>query len=132
MPSMANITVKNAANADVVYNAATPSAGDKTPAVWRQNLASGVIAYRPELMVLTRSNSNVAKPSRIVDITFKLPVLETVSGVVTQTAIVPGSFNMAIPTNVDSALVKEAYVQFGNLLVSALLRSVMEEGYAPT
>lgn len=32
MPSMANITVKNNAAADVIYVAQVPSAGDKTPA----------------------------------------------------------------------------------------------------
>lgn len=131
MPSMANITVKNAAAADVVYTAAVPSAGDRSPAKWTANAAQSVIGFRPMVTVQTRDGGS-GKPGRIMEGTFKYPVVETVNGVPTQTAIVPGSFSITLPTNVDSVVVADAYVQFGNLLASTLFRAVANDGYAPT
>lgn len=131
MPAMGNITVKNAANADVVYTAAVPSAGDRSPAKWTANASQSILGFRPQVTVQTRDGGS-GKPGRIMEGTFKFPVIETVNGVPTQMAIVPGSFSVTLPTNVDGAVVSDAYVQFGNLLVSALFRSVASEGYAPT
>lgn len=128
MPNMASITVKNAANADVIYVAASPSAGDRSPALWRANAASPIIGFRPSLSVLTRDNAN--RNGRIIQGTFKGPIVAAVSGVDTLLATVPLSFSGTLPTNVSSALVADMYIQFGNLLVSTLLRSIAEEGYS--
>lgn len=130
MPSMANITVKNVANADVIYVAAAPSAGDKSPAVWRQNALSGVISQRPILTVLTRDN--VAKTARHLSISFRYPIVTEINGVDTVVATVPGNLEFVLPTNINVSDASEAFTQFGNLLVSSLIRSVAEEGYAPT
>lgn len=131
MPSIANITVKNAANADVVYTAAVPSAGDSMPAKWTANAGQAIIGFRPNVTLRTR-NGGSGKPGRVMEGTFKYPVVETVNGVPTQTAIVPGNFSITLPTNVDSTVVADAYVQFGNLLASSLFRAVSVDGYAPT
>lgn len=131
MPAMANITVKNAANADVVYTAAVPSAGDRSPAKWTANAGQAIVGFRPMVTVQTRDGGS-GKPGRIMEGTFKYPVIETVNGVPTQTAIVPGNFSITLPTNVDSTIVADAYVQFGNLLASSLFRAVSVDGYAPT
>lgn len=130
MPSMANITVKNAANADVVYVAAIPSAGDRVPARWTQNAASAIIGFRPLFQVVTRDSSG--KPGRILDGSLRFPVVETINGVPTQVALVPATFSVTLPTNVDSTVVSDAFVQLGNLLSSTLVRAVAAEGYAPT
>lgn len=130
MPSMANITVKNAANADVVYVAATPSAGDKTPARWSLDAASPVIGLRPVFQVQTRDNGS--KSARVISGSLAFPIVETIGGVAQKTALVPGTFEVTLPTNVDATLVNDAFVQLGNLLVSALVRSVASSGYAPT
>lgn len=130
MPAMANITVKDAANADVVYVAAVPSAGDRSPARWTLNAASSVIGFRPMFEVKTRDSGG--KPGRILDGSLRFPVTEDVNGVTTQVAIVPFSFSCTLPTNVDSSTVADAFVQAGNLLASALIRSCASEGYAPT
>lgn len=131
MPAMANITVKNAANADVIYVAAVPSAGDKTPAKWTLNAGQAILGFRPSVSVQTRDGGS-GKPGRIMEGVFKFPVIETVSGIPTQTAIVPGNFSITLPTNVDSAVVNDAFVQFGNLLASTLFRAAAADGYAPT
>lgn len=130
MPNMANITVKNKAGTDVVFVAATPSAGDSSPAVWRQNAASSAISSRPRFTLLTRDNAR--KDGRVIDGSFSFPVMVDVAGIPTLAATVPLRFNGTLPTNVDSAVVADAFVQFGNLLVSTLIRSVSEDGYSPT
>lgn len=130
MPNMANITVKNKANADVIYVAATPSSGDRNAARWTQDAANSIIGFRPVFQVATRDSGG--KPGRIMEGSLRFPVVETVGGVSTQVALVPLSFSATLPTNVDSTVVSDAFVQFGNLLASTLVRAVADSGYAPT
>lgn len=130
MPAMANITVKDAANADVVYNAAAPSAGDRSPAVWRCNAASSIIGHRPHFTVLTRDNQK--QNGRAFEARFSFPIVDDVDGLPTVLAKMPFQVTGTLPTNVDSAVVNDAFIQMGNLLVSTLIRSVASEGYAPT
>lgn len=128
MPNMANITVKNAANADVVYTAASPSAGDRSPAVWRQN-TPGVMAFRPQFSFSMRNNA--ANTARAFDASYFMPIVETVGGVDVVTARVPLRASGTLPSNVLVSKVEDAYTQFGNLLVSALIRASIGDGYAP-
>lgn len=128
MPDMANITVKDRANADVVYNKASASSGDRSPAVWRANALSAKIGHRPSFTCTTRDNAK--KNGRVIEGTYKYPIVDSVSGDLIAT--VPLSFSGTLPTNVSAVQVADAFVQFGNLLVSTLVRSVAEEGYAPT
>lgn len=130
MPSMANITVKNVALADVTYVASTPSAGDKSAAVWRQNAASTIAGRRPQLTCLTRDNAS--KTGRHVSISLRFPVVVTENGVDRVAAVVPLNLEGVLPTNVAVSASLEAFTQFGNLLSSTLIRSVAEEGFAPT
>lgn len=128
MPAMANITVKDRANADVVYNSATPSAGDRSPAVWRANALSPKIGHRPNFAVSTRDNAK--RNGRVIDGSFKFPIVDAVSGDLLAT--VPLSFSGTLPTNVSAVDVENAFTQFGNLIVSALVRSIAAEGYSAT
>lgn len=130
MPAMANITVKNAANADTVYNMATPSAGDRSPAVWRANALQAAIGLRPTFSVVTRDNAK--QDGRVMQAVFKFPIVETIGGVTTRTATVPFTLEGTLPTNVDAILVSDAFTQLGNLIASTLVRSAAAEGYAPT
>lgn len=130
MPNMASITIKNQANADVIYVNAAPSSGDKTPAVWTLNAASSILGLRPKFTVSTRDNGS--KNARVISGSLRFPIVETIDGRATQTALVPISFEGTLPTNVDGVLVQEAFHQFGNLLVSALIRATAQDGYAPT
>lgn len=131
MPSMANITVKNAANADVIYVAATPSGGDRLAARWTQNAASAILGHRPKFQVTTRDTQG-SKPARHVDFRLDFPVVETINGIPTIVAVVPMSGNGVIPLDVDGTKVQDAFVQAGNLLVSTLVREIFATGYAPT
>lgn len=127
MPNMANITVKNAANADVVYVAGSPSSGDRVPARWKQNAAGVTWASRPDFTVVARSNARGT--TRIVEGMFKFPILD-VDGNITD--VIPGSFTFTGVNAVDVAKINDAFVQFGNLMASVLVRSVVSEGFAPT
>lgn len=129
MPQMANITVKASnGTTDVVYNAATPSAGDKSPAVWRVNAANVVPMYRPSFSLVMRDNGQ--KTGRHVEGVLKYPIVVTEGGVPVLKATVPLSFSGTLPTNVDASLVKEASYQFGNLIASALIRGCLDEMYS--
>jgi hypothetical protein len=127
---MANITVKNAANADVVYNASVPSAGDRSPARWTQNAASAIIGHRPTLEMITRSNGS--GNGRLMELNGTFPIVETIGGVPTVTARVPFKLSTTMPTNVDSTLAVDGYTQMSNLAASALVRSCYQEGNAAT
>jgi hypothetical protein len=129
---MANITVLDNVGASVVFNAATPSAGDRSPAVWRDNSASSVAGYRPEFRVLSRDNGK--RTARHLSISMRYPVTFTdlATGRVSLLATIPFSLEVTLPTNIDVADNRNAYVEFANLVTSSLLRDVAETGFAPT
>lgn len=130
MPTMASITVKNAAGTDVVYVASVPSSGDRSPARWTFEAASPIFGFRPTLELTTRFNG--AGNGRICEFNFVYPLTATVDGVTTLLARVPFKGSFTLPTNVDIALAYDAFVQVGNLLVSTLIRQSAQSGYAPT
>ena len=134
MPNMADITVKNAANADVIYVKAAPSPGDKLPAIWTQNAASTRLANRPRFSFLMRpsqGNGQGAKARRMEShLTF--PVVEMINGVATVTGVPLGQSSFVLPTDCDWGQVIDAFTQWGNLHIAALIRAAISEGYAPT
>lgn len=130
MPSMANITVKNAAGTDVVLVAKVPAAGDRSPARWTLDTASAIVGNRPVLEVTTRESGK--NPGRIMSVSYTTPVVQTKDGIVSIVARVPMTLAISLPTNVDGAAVNDAYVIGVNALASALMKSVAETGYAPT
>lgn len=129
MPSMANITVKNAAAADVVYVAKVPSAGDRSPAKWTLDAAHTIPGFRPVFTVVTRDNG--PGTARNMEGTLKFPVITAINGVDTKVGVVPINFSAVLPQNIDSAQVIDSTVQGTNLFVSTLIRAVLADGYAP-
>lgn len=130
MPAMANITVTNRASANVVYVAATPSAGDKNAAVWTQTAASAIIGNRPKFTAVSRDNGN--KNARTHTFTLRFPIVETIDSRPVVTAVVPMTLTIVAPTNVDGTSVEDAFIQGGNILVNSLIRSIVAEGFSPT
>lgn len=131
MAQIANITVKkNDGTTDMVYTALVPSAGDTVPAQWRADAASTIPAHRPTLKMLTQNNSK--RNARVERISFAYPVFQTIGGVEQKIGVIPMELNATIGTNFDTAIINEAVTQFGNLVVSALIRQSMKDGYAPT
>lgn len=133
MASIANITVKKAdGTTDVIYVAATPSAGDKSPAVWTQDTFSGIQGFRPRLEFQTQDNQGGSiRQSRFK---FKFPSLYTDSTTGLQKLLATVEFEGTVmcAKTMTTTEWKEAYAQLGNLLCSALIRGSVETGFAPT
>lgn len=129
---MINITVKNAAGTDVVYVAAIGSAGDKSPARWSQNALVANVALRPVFECASQSNG----PGTVRRVTFSLvyPVSYTDTNTGQKMLLAPMKFEgtAQLPKVLSTSDWNEGGVQFGNLVVSAVMRAAFESGYAPT
>lgn len=132
MPQMANVTIKkNDGATDVLYTAVVPSAGDKTPAIWKNQTVGTANAHRPELKLQSRDNG--PNSARRLDGIFSYPTL--VTGTDGKTNIADKAiFNISgvIPKGMPDADVAEAVSQCFNLCAAALLKDSFKTGYAPT
>lgn len=131
MPNMANIIVKKADNTtDVTYTQATPSAGDKSAAVWRNATVGTVNASRPTFTFMMMDNGT--KKARRARSTFFWPKTRVDAlGNVTVTGGISAESSHLIPQDMTSVEIAEAVAQFSSLLNSALLRQSLNDGYAP-
>lgn len=132
MPTMADITVKkNDGTTDVVYTAFTPSAGDKTPAAWKNQTVGTAQSHRPALSLMSRDNG--VNTARRVEGTYTYPTLAV--GTDGKTNVVDKyiiGFSAVLPKAMPDADVNEAVSQGCNLIASALIKSSLKIGYAPT
>lgn len=131
MPQLANITVKKAdGTTDVTYTAVAGAAGDKTPAVFRNNTVGTTIAERPSLLISSRDNG--PKTGRRVEINFSWPMTTVdAGGNKAITGRMTGACSVLIPQNQDAATILEQAYQFGNLIGSTLVKATFNDGYAP-
>lgn len=130
MTAITNITVKDAANADVVLVAEIGSAGDKTPARWSVVAASATPAYRPRLSHVTGYNAN--RTTRVNNLEYVHPVTATVNGVETVIGQIPVRLYAANPQNLPQTHVDNAVTIATNAFVSGAIRAALKAGYAPT
>lgn len=132
MPQIANITVKkNDGTTDVVYTAVAPSAGDKSPAIWRSNTVGVAAAHRPEFRL--QSQSNGPRTARRVEGVYVYPTTVTGSdGRVSVSDKLPINISAAIPLGMSDDDVNEAVSQAMNLFASSLVKDSFKSGFAPT
>lgn len=132
MPTMASITVKKYdGTTDVIYDAAASSAGDKSPAVWRNATVGTAPAHRPELRMTTRSNG--PNSARRADIAFSYPSLVVgTDGRTTIDARMNLTASAVVPQGMDSDDINEAVYQCCNLLAATLIKQAIRDGFAPT
>lgn len=132
MPQMANVIVKkNDGTTDVVYTSLVPSAGDKTPAIWKNQTIGSASSHRPELKLTSRDNGTMS--ARRVEGTFTYPTLATdVQGKVNAVDRVILNVNVVVPKGMPDVDVNEAISQGFNLFASSLLKDSCKTGYAPT
>lgn len=132
MPQLANITVKkNDGTTDVVYTGVVPSAGDKSPAVWRSNSVGTAIAFRPELRLSSQSNGN--RTLRRLEGSFTYPT--TVVDSAGKTSVADRgfiNFSIGVPQGMPDADVGEFISQGCNLIAAQLIKDSAKSGYAPT
>jgi len=130
---MADITIKKSdGTTNVTYTQVTASGGEKSPAVWRDNSFGGTIGQRPELRV--RAQANGSQTTRRVEGSYTMPQLytDTTTSLSKVAARANASFSAAVPLDMTDAQLSEFAAQFGNLVASTLLKSVLASGYAPT
>lgn len=131
MPQMADITIKKADGAtDITYTALTPSAGDKTSAIWAPSTVGTGRGFRPELRV--SSHPNAARTVRYVNGIIAWPVVETIGGTPTVTNRNSVSFQCLTAEKSPDSDIDEMVEQAVNLLRSSLMREAMKTGYSPT
>lgn len=131
MPQLANLVVKKSDSANVTYTALMGSAGDKLPAVWRDETFNAQISNRP--LFTLQAKSAKAGAQRILEGKFVYP--ELVTNTTTNTTTVKtrciGSFSCTVDQNTSSVAAKDFAAIFGNIIASALVSSSIVEGYAP-
>lgn len=132
MSTIGNITVKKAdGTTDVTYVAAVPSAGDKSPAVWTQDAASGVQAMRPRFEMKTQNNgSNTLRQAHFA-LKFPVGYTDPVTGVDTRLASIEFAGSLFCAKQLTTTQWAEAFAQLGNLLCSTLIRDSVTTGFAP-
>lgn len=132
MPQISNLTVKkNDGTTDVTYSAVVPSAGDKTPAIWRNTTVGTAAAHHPTLIVASRNSGT--STARKVDGQYVYPSLVTGSdGRVSIADRLHLKIDGTIPQGMATADVEEAVSQGLNLFVTSLIKEVFKSGYAPT
>lgn len=132
MPQIADLTVKkNDGTTDVTYTAVVPSAGDKSPAIWRSTTVGSAAAHQPSLVLSSRNNGNGT--ARRLEGQAVYPSLVTgTDGRVSVADRCIISINGVIPQGMPADDVNEAVSQALNLFATALVKSAFKSGYAPS
>lgn len=132
MPNMASVTVKkNDGTTDVVYTAVVPSAGDKTPAIWKNQTVGTANSHRPELKLQSRDNgTNTARRVEGV-LTYPYLTVDT-QGKTNVADKVILNVSAVVPKGMPDTDVNEAVSQGFNLFAATLLKDSFKTGYAPT
>lgn len=133
MTQIANMTIKKAdGTTDVLYTAARPSGGDKSPAVWENRTVGTAPAHYPSLRVTGQAGGNSGQIRR-VQILFQWPFLVTDAlGKKTISKTIPLRVDCPIDQNIDATDIAEAVHQFANLIDHADVKSQIVEGFAAT
>lgn len=132
MPQLANIVVKkNDGVTDVTFTGIQPSAGDKAPAIWRNESVGSAVAHRPTLVLSSRNNGTGTARRLEGQAVFPSTVTGT-DGRVTVADRIIINVSGVIPNGVPSTEVNEAVSQALNLLAATLVKDSFKTGYAPS
>lgn len=132
MPQIANITVKkNDGTTDVIYTAVVPSAGERSPAIWRNQTVGSASAHQPEYRITSRPNGT--KSARRVDVSATYPSLVTgTDGRISISDKLVLTVSAAVPLGMATTDVNEAVSQLLAVTASALIKDSFKTGFAPT
>lgn len=132
MPVMGNITVKKAdGTTDVVYTQVNASGGDTRWALWRNNTVGTAPAHRPYLRTNSRDTGDGRQREVNTEFRYTQVATNTTTGVTSVIETAFGKCQFRVPKGMDAAPAKEFAFQFGNLMASAMMKAVLEEGAAP-
>lgn len=132
MPTMASITAKNAAAANVTFDQVSPAQGDGTPAIWAATSLSGVAIGRPYATLTSRWNAskNARKvlPALIVPYT----VVDPSTGLTKVVANVEfRNGEMTSPNTIPDTFKADAVAYWQSLCSSTLWKECFTSGYSP-
>lgn len=133
MAALADIVIKKAdGTTNITFTGVVPSAGDKTPAVWRSNSIGAALAFRPEFRLLTGPSGS--GNARRFQASMSYPSLATDTTTSRTSVVQRGNFTLTgvVPADMPDADVAEYVAQGMNLLASALIVTSIKSGYAPT
>lgn len=132
MPQIADLVVKKDDGVtNVTFAAVVPSAGDKTPALWRNTSVGTAAAHQPVLVLQSRNNGTGT--ARRLEGSLTYPALVTGTDgktTITDKAII--TIAGVIPQGMATADVKEAVSQAMNLFSTTLVKDSFKSGYAPS
>ena len=132
MPQMANLTVKKAdGTTDAVFTAMTPSAGDKSPAIWRSNSVGTSVALRPEFRAYGLPSPDGARRTFKTNLVYPAVITDNASGLKKVAGYITQVTETKIFLAADDATVAEAIAQGANLNSTALMRECAKVGFAP-
>lgn len=132
MPQLQNVTVKkNDGTTDVVYTGLIASAGEKSPAIWRNKTLGSAQAHQPEVQMTSRDNG--PRTARRLELNLTYPSLVTGSdGKVTVADRVVFNLSGVVPKGMPTADVNEAVSQLLNFCSQTLVKDSFKDGFAPT
>lgn len=133
MAQIANITAKNAAASNVVFNAIQPSSGDGVSAIWRAEALGAVASMRPRLEI-SAMKSQGSKPGRRVKGSLFVPFTYTDAntGLLMQHSVIPFYVEGTLPAGVPQAAFDDAVAYLGSLFDSALVKNIFATGFSAT
>lgn len=115
-----NITIKNAAAADVVYTAVRPQGGESTPALWLVKTGSRNSQERLEALV-RRSASNQGWKTTLK---VTLPIMDSVDPNKKLTNVVI-ELTLTSPDVISDAVANDVAVKFKNLLAHVDIQKML-------
>jgi hypothetical protein len=131
MPSLANMTVKkNDTTTDVTFTGVQPAAGDRAPAVWRNESVGVAVNHRPRLTMQSRANGNGTARKVEVVLTYPSTYVDSTTGRTQVADVAILRVDATLPVNMPVADINEAVAQFGNLLDHTLVQDCLKAGYA--
>lgn len=131
MPNMAAITVKkNDGTTDIIWTNVQPSAGDKTPAIWRSQSVGVAPAFQPEFRMWSRSNGDNSQRRIEGWVDYKQTALgsDNIIRVVNRGLF---KFEAAVPQSMLTADLNEFVSQSLNLMSTVLVKDSVKQGFAP-
>jgi hypothetical protein len=135
MPSMASLVVKKAdETTNITYDALTPAAGDRSPAVWRQD--TGAVAglptgYRAKLTMVTMNNGPATARRAVLEYKRPYAVLNTTTGRYESKDADVARLELTLPEAIPGTERSESVRQFLNLAAATLIKQAAETGYSP-
>lgn len=131
MTTAADITIKKAdGTTNIVWSLVAGSGGDKAPAVWKSNTATGTPGQKPTFSVWTQPNT--ANTGRRVFMNVTFPEVYTDSNTSLTQVRTKGNLKVEAFLPGDMSVGSEFAAQAMNLLHDALSVGTLSSGFAPT